>query len=167
MRDGFADNERRPAVIWSPNLGVFAVSAAGVLCAFPAWWTHYLDSVSAVRLAVWLRGASVIGRLNLGGRTVRCPLELYGCYLGDRLDLAKAEASDISLRGSHLAQRLSARRLRMPSTHCRSAGQTQDERLKVSALRRSRFDESPRRGGKQQGPSWSFAQIRGRRSLSP
>src|SRR5439155_19648364 len=24
----------RPAVIWSPNLGVFAVSAAGVLCAF-------------------------------------------------------------------------------------------------------------------------------------
>jgi len=25
---------RRPAVIWSPNLGVFAVSAAGVLCAF-------------------------------------------------------------------------------------------------------------------------------------
>ena len=31
----------------SPNLGVFAVSAAGVLCAFPAWWTRYLDSVSA------------------------------------------------------------------------------------------------------------------------
>src|SRR5882762_5227792 len=29
--------------IWSPNLGVFAVSAAGVLCAFPAWWTRYLD----------------------------------------------------------------------------------------------------------------------------
>ena len=38
-------------VIWSPNLGVFAVSAAGVLCAFSAWWTRYLDSVSAVRLA--------------------------------------------------------------------------------------------------------------------
>jgi hypothetical protein len=35
------------AAIWSPNLGVFAVSAAGVLCAFPAWWTRYLDSVSA------------------------------------------------------------------------------------------------------------------------
>ena len=49
-----------------------------------------------------------------------------------------------------------------PSTHCRSAGQTQDERLKVSSLRWSRFDGSPRRGGKQQGPSWSFAQIRGR-----
>ena len=27
------------------------VSAAGVLCAFPAWWTRYLDSVSAARLA--------------------------------------------------------------------------------------------------------------------
>ena len=42
---------RVPAVIWSPNLGVFAVSAAGVLCAFPAWWTRYLDSVSSARLA--------------------------------------------------------------------------------------------------------------------
>ena len=39
-----------PLVIWSPNLGVFAASAAGVLCAFPAWWTRYLDSVSAARL---------------------------------------------------------------------------------------------------------------------
>jgi hypothetical protein len=35
------------AVIWSPNLGVFAVAAAGVLGAFPACWTHYLNSVSA------------------------------------------------------------------------------------------------------------------------
>ena len=34
-------------VIWSPDLGVFAVAAAGVLCAFHAWRTHYLDSVSA------------------------------------------------------------------------------------------------------------------------
>jgi drug/metabolite transporter (DMT)-like permease len=38
------------AVIWSPNLGVFAVAAAGVLCAFPASWTRYLDSVFAVGL---------------------------------------------------------------------------------------------------------------------
>jgi putative transposase len=38
-------------VIWSPNPGVFAVSAGGVLCAFSAWWTRYLDSVSAARLA--------------------------------------------------------------------------------------------------------------------
>jgi len=45
------ENARRPAVIWSPNLGVFAVSAAGVLWAFPGWWTRYLDSVSAARLA--------------------------------------------------------------------------------------------------------------------
>jgi hypothetical protein len=42
---------RGAAVIWSPNPGVFAVSAAGVLCAFPAWWARYLDSVSAARLA--------------------------------------------------------------------------------------------------------------------
>jgi hypothetical protein len=38
------------AVIWSPNLGVFAVSAGGVLYAFAAWRTRYLDSVSAGRL---------------------------------------------------------------------------------------------------------------------
>ena len=37
-------------VIWSPNLGVFAVSAGGVLYAFAAWRTRYLDSVSAGRL---------------------------------------------------------------------------------------------------------------------
>ena len=72
-----------------------------------------LDQTFGQPLAVRLRGASVIGRLNLGGRTMRCPLELYGCYLGGRLDLAKAEASDISLRGSHLAQRLSGRRRRL------------------------------------------------------
>jgi hypothetical protein len=34
-------------VISGPDLGVSAVAAAGVLCAFPAWWTHYLHSVSA------------------------------------------------------------------------------------------------------------------------
>ena len=38
-------------VIWSPNLGVFAVAAAGVLCAFPARRTRYLDSVAAASLA--------------------------------------------------------------------------------------------------------------------
>ena len=73
----------------------------------------YLDQTFGRPLAVRLRGASVSGRLNLGGCTVRCPLELYGCYLGGRLGLAKDEASDISLRGSHLAQRLSARQLRL------------------------------------------------------
>jgi hypothetical protein len=35
------------AVISSPDLGVFAVAAAGVCVLFPAWWTHYLNSVSA------------------------------------------------------------------------------------------------------------------------
>jgi hypothetical protein len=37
-------------VIPSLDLGVFAVAAAGVLCAFSAWWTHYLNSVSAAGL---------------------------------------------------------------------------------------------------------------------
>jgi hypothetical protein len=38
---------RVTAVISSPDLGVFAVVAAGVLCAFSCVVTHYLNSVSA------------------------------------------------------------------------------------------------------------------------
>jgi len=70
------------------------------------------DSVMAVRV----RGAQIVGRLNLGGWKLRCPLELYQCYLRCRLDLAKMEAPNISLRGSFLRSRLSARRLRVIHT---------------------------------------------------
>jgi hypothetical protein len=66
------------------------------------------DPVVAVRL----RGAHVVGRLNLGGRMLRWPLELNECHLLHRLDLAKAEAPNLSLRGSCLRSRLSARRIR-------------------------------------------------------
>ena len=72
-----------------------------------------LDKTFGTPMAVRVRGAQVVGRLNLGGLTLRCPMELYECYLGGRLDLAKSEAADISLRGSRLACRLSARRLRL------------------------------------------------------
>jgi hypothetical protein len=37
----------RTFVISSPDLGVFAVAADCVLCAFPARWTYYLNTVSA------------------------------------------------------------------------------------------------------------------------
>ena len=47
MIDNFPDSAHRPAVISSPDSGVLAVTAAGVLCAFPACWMHYLNSVSA------------------------------------------------------------------------------------------------------------------------
>jgi hypothetical protein len=43
---------------------------------------------------------------------LRCPLELNECHLLHRLDLAKAEAPNLSLRGSCLRSRLSARRIR-------------------------------------------------------
>jgi hypothetical protein len=56
----------------------------------------------ATVVAVRLRGAAIVGRLDLNGLTLRCPLELYDCDLGDRLNLVKAEAPDISLRGSRL-----------------------------------------------------------------
>jgi hypothetical protein len=42
---------RVAAVISRPDLGVFAVAAAGVLCTFPAWWMHYLNNVFAADLA--------------------------------------------------------------------------------------------------------------------
>src|SRR5664280_2739865 len=71
------------------------------------------DKTFGTPMAVRVRGAQVMGRLNLGGLTLRCPMELYECYLGGRLDLAKSKAADISLRGSRLACRLSARRLRL------------------------------------------------------
>lgn len=71
-----------------------------------------VDSVVAVRL----QGARILGRLNLGGSTLRCSLELSQCYLRHRLDLAKAEAPNISLQGSYLHSRLSARRLLVAHT---------------------------------------------------
>jgi hypothetical protein len=53
--------------------------------------------------------------LNLGGLRLRCPLELYDCHLR-WLDLAKAEAPNINLRGRYLRSRLSARQLRVVHT---------------------------------------------------
>ena len=41
------ENAHSAAVISSPDLGVLAVAAAGVCVHFPAWWMHYLHSVSA------------------------------------------------------------------------------------------------------------------------
>ena len=67
-------------------------------------------------IAVRVRGARIVGPLNLGGRRLCCPLELYECYLDDPVDLAKAEAPGISLRGSYLRRRLSARGLRVHHT---------------------------------------------------
>jgi hypothetical protein len=75
-----------------------------------------LDQTFGPPLAVRLRGVQITGRLNLGGLTLRCPLELHDCFLGGRLDLAKAKAPDISLRGSYLGQPLSARGLHLDQT---------------------------------------------------
>jgi hypothetical protein len=67
-------------------------------------------------VAVRLRGAQVVGRLNLGGLKLRCPLELNQCHLHHRLDLAKAKIPNLNLRGSFLRSRLSARRLQLAHT---------------------------------------------------
>jgi hypothetical protein len=94
---------------WSPERRIRAQVLFHLLTGYGPELT---DAVVAVRL----RGAQIVGRLNLGGWNLRCPLELYQCYLHSRLDLAKAEAPNISLRGSYLRSRLSARRLRVIHT---------------------------------------------------
>jgi hypothetical protein len=54
-------------VISSPDLGVSAVAAAGVCVLFPAWWTHYLNSVST---AVPVRTSFSLLFLELNGYCV-------------------------------------------------------------------------------------------------
>src|SRR3954447_14674416 len=46
-----------------------------------------LDQAFQAPVAVRLRGAKILVRLNLGGLTLRCPLELYQCHLGGRVGL--------------------------------------------------------------------------------
>ncbi|MFI0452678.1 hypothetical protein [Actinomadura sp. 6N118] len=72
-----------------------------------------LDQQVGRPLAVRVRGVGVVGRLNLGGLTLRYPLELYDCFIGGRVNLAKTDGIQISLRGSHLRQRFSGRDLKM------------------------------------------------------
>jgi hypothetical protein len=71
-------------------------------------------------VAARLRWARIVGRLNLGGWTLRCPLELNQCHVYHRLDLAKAKVPNLNLRGSYLR------------TACPLAG----SRVKVGARRR-------------------------------
>jgi hypothetical protein len=79
------------------------------------------NSVVAVRVS----GARIVGRLNLGGWELKCPLELCRCHLAHRLHLAKAVVPNLSLRQSYLRSRLSARGLKVVHTlnltgfHCR------------------------------------------------
>jgi hypothetical protein len=70
------------------------------------------ESVVAVRV----RGAQIVGRLNLGGSKLRCPLELSRCYLRHRLDLARTEIANLVLRGSYLRFGLYARQMQVAQT---------------------------------------------------
>jgi predicted membrane protein len=72
--------------------------------------------LAASVVAVRLRGVQIVGRLNLGGWKLCCPLELNQCHLRHRLDLAKAEVPNISLRGSYLQSPLSGRRMQVAQT---------------------------------------------------
>src|SRR5262249_18850276 len=50
--------------------------------------------------AIRIRGAHVMGNLNLGGRKFSRTLELRDCYLGGRVNLACAVLPAVSFRGS-------------------------------------------------------------------
>lgn len=68
---------------------------------------NLVENVSAVRL----KNCRILGRINLGGMDIRCPLELNTCTLGV-LILSKSQAMSINLRGSHV-KRISARELQI------------------------------------------------------
>ncbi len=91
---------------WGPQRRIRAQVLFQLLTGFGPQLT---DSVVAVRV----RGARIEGVLNLGGSRLLCPLELYGCHLQWRLNLAKAQAPNISLRGSYLRSRFSGQRLQV------------------------------------------------------
>src|SRR4051812_41815482 len=65
----------------------------------------------------WVAGPTVSAarrrRPGPGAGVGRAALELNQCHLRHRLDLAKAEAPNLSLRGSYLRAQLSGRRLRL------------------------------------------------------
>ncbi|WP_146085965.1 pentapeptide repeat-containing protein [Rathayibacter sp. AY1D5] len=63
-------------------------------------------------VAVRLRGARITGSLNVGDRSIICPLALEECAFDRPLILTKARASNISLRGSKM-RGLSARHIVM------------------------------------------------------
>lgn len=84
--------------------------------------TGHGPELTKATIAVRLRGAHIVGRLNLGGTTLRCPLELASCYIPHRLSIAKSEASNLSLRGTYLRRGLSARNVRITHAMNLSAG---------------------------------------------
>ncbi len=86
-------------------------------------------------VAVRVRGAQIVGRLNLGGWKLRCPLELNQCHLHHPLDLAKVEVRNLSLRGSYLRAGLSARQLQVTHTLNLSNGFRCDRRAVLRGAR--------------------------------
>ncbi|MGH8792728.1 MAG: hypothetical protein ACRDXX_08790, partial [Stackebrandtia sp.] len=84
-------------------------------------------------VAVRVRGARVVGHLNLGGRRLGVPLELRDCAFTGKVFLAKAHVPELSLRGSRFPRGISGRGLRVDGalnlTGCRF-----DDRLYLKRL---------------------------------
>ena len=74
-------------------------------------WMLAQPTASDEAPAIRIRGAHIVGNLNLGGRTFMRTMELRDCYVGGRVNLACAVLPAVSFRGSELAKGLSARRL--------------------------------------------------------
>ncbi|ADD41801.1 hypothetical protein [Stackebrandtia nassauensis] len=70
-----------------------------------------LDEAGDVAVALRVRGARIVGHLNLGGRHIRIPVDLRECHFTGKILLAKSRLPELSLRGSHCPLGLSGRGL--------------------------------------------------------
>lgn len=72
-----------------------------------------LDEAADTAVALRVRGARIVGHLNLGGRHIPIPVDLRECHFTGKILLAKSRVPELSLRGSHCPHGVSARGLRV------------------------------------------------------
>ena len=107
------------------------VVRAGVIVAL-------LTNPSVRPVALRLRGARIVGHVNLGGRRLIAPLELRDCEFTGKIFLAKVHIPELSLRGSRFPHGISARGLRVAGalnlTDCHSDGRLYLKRLRAEIV---------------------------------
>ncbi|HZE37938.1 MAG TPA: hypothetical protein VE172_03925 [Stackebrandtia sp.] len=104
-----------------------------------------------------LRGARVVGHLNLGGRQVGMPVDLRDCAFTGKVHLAKTSFPELSMRGSVFPHGISGRGLRVDGalnlTDCRFAARLYLKRLRAEIV----FLD----GAKAHGSQHAAVQLRG------
>lgn len=74
---------------------------------------HIITTAGPGAVAIRVCGADIVGHLNLGGRRIRVPVELGDCTFSGRVQFAKTQLPELSLRGSVFPHGISARGLRL------------------------------------------------------